>query len=352
MLWLKRNLFTVVGGVIALGLLGFGGYYLYTNWQKNNDLDHDLEANMNTLTNLYQLVPFPHATNVTAAKKEVESVKKAITDARKYFTPIPAQTVKNAIDFKTLLDNSLFELTKKAEQTGVGLPEKNYAFSFRAEKDAVQFPPATLQALPEQLEEVKIMCGVLFEAKINRLVNIKRVHVGDDGSPGRSVAFNSNFNPGGQGGNNDVLDMKVEADPVLGTTIMPYQVTFESFSGEIANVLEGFQKLPYGMLIKAVMTESEPPVSANPNATPGQFNPNPPPGQPPRPGMAPPPRPMPPGAPGRTNVVPRAAFPRPPGTGGPGGTGAPGSRENATVLNEKLIKVTLLIESIKLPASK
>ncbi len=35
MIWIKRNLFFVIGGVLALGLLGAAGFYDYTSWRRN-----------------------------------------------------------------------------------------------------------------------------------------------------------------------------------------------------------------------------------------------------------------------------------------------------------------------------
>ena len=33
--WIKRNLFFVIGGVLALGLLGAAGFYDYASWRRN-----------------------------------------------------------------------------------------------------------------------------------------------------------------------------------------------------------------------------------------------------------------------------------------------------------------------------
>ena len=41
MSWIKRNLFFLVGGVVAAALLGLAGWYCYSKWQLNNE---NLEA--------------------------------------------------------------------------------------------------------------------------------------------------------------------------------------------------------------------------------------------------------------------------------------------------------------------
>jgi hypothetical protein len=35
MAWIKRNLFFVIGGILAMGLLGAAGFYNYKGWSHN-----------------------------------------------------------------------------------------------------------------------------------------------------------------------------------------------------------------------------------------------------------------------------------------------------------------------------
>ena len=61
-----------------------------------------------------------------------------------------------------------------ANQLSILIPDKKYAFSFEAQKDKLRFAPGGFPALPEQLAEVKAITQVLFDAKINKLVNVRR----------------------------------------------------------------------------------------------------------------------------------------------------------------------------------
>jgi hypothetical protein len=36
MSWVKRNLYFLIGGIVALVLLGGAGWYLYSKWDLNN----------------------------------------------------------------------------------------------------------------------------------------------------------------------------------------------------------------------------------------------------------------------------------------------------------------------------
>jgi hypothetical protein len=324
MRWIKQNLILAVGGLLTVLLLAYGGYYLFDNIGKNKEVEEELGKYQASLGQLYNEKPFPSPTNIAAAKRELGNVRGAMAKAQQTFAPVPAEKV-TGLAFKTLLDTTLYDLQKGAESAGVMLPEKGYAFSFSNEKIAMQFPPSSFPVLPEQLAEVKAMCDILYGAKVNKLVSIKRVKAGD-------ISAQSGV-PGSAGA--DYLDAKIQLDPVLGMTFFPYQLQFESFTPELGVVLEGFSKSKYGLLVKGVMVESDPPTVAT--TTPGQ------PGVPGRP---------PAGTPLR-RPLPGAGGARPPQPGvAPGSPAAPkpglaGGPSLTPVLNEKLVKVTLLVQSVR-----
>src|SRR5437764_5945579 len=129
MLWIKRNLFLVVGGVIALGLMGWGGYFFWTSYDANSSIEGKLEESKAELKRLYDLVPFPSKENIEKAKGELRRVQTAIGQTQKSFSPVAYERVKGR-DFKTLLDTSIDELQKLAERASVALPQpKGYAFT-------------------------------------------------------------------------------------------------------------------------------------------------------------------------------------------------------------------------------
>ena len=93
--------------------------------------------------------------------------------------------------------------------------------------------------------------------------------------------------------------------------LWPYEVTFQCFSSELSSALEDLERAPYGFLVKSVVVDP-----AEDRATP--------PGTPPG---------APPGAP------PGRRFGPGPATNAPTGL--------VTLINEKLLRVTLRIEVIK-----
>jgi hypothetical protein len=292
------------------------------NRSKNKELDTQLEETKSRLDTLYRKNPYPSRSNIALAKAELDRVRKEVGAAKGSFKPIPFQNVADK-DFHNLLETTIFELQERARQIGIELPEKDYAFSFKAQKSSLTFAPGSFPTLPEQLAEIKTVCDILFDAKINRLANVKRMRITVD-DPAGSADYHE-------------ADYQTVTNDLTHTVSNPYEVTFHSFSAELAAALQGFYKSPYGIIVKSLAVEPAPEVQL-------------PPGQPrnpiflPRPGVPPPGAAVPavpqqqPGA-----IQPGAVLPRPvPRAGGPAQ-----KEVLQTILNEKLLKITLFIEVIK-----
>jgi len=334
MLWIKRNLFLAVGGLVALGLLGVCGYYFWINYQENIGIEGKLDEAKQDLKRLYELVPFPHETNIIAAKAELQRLQTAINQTKQSFSPLPYQRVKGQA-FKPLLDTTIDELQKKAEHAGVSLPLTNsYAFTFTEQKKRLQFSEGSFPTLPEQLAEIKAISTILFDAKINRLTSMRRGRVTSDDPPAST----------------DYHEMKPDRTIASGAVASPFVIEFNSFSSELAAVMEGFYKSSNGLLVKAVEVRplDEAGVggampAANPNApppnvttnVPGFRRPNPPPVTP---GATPgtvPPRPP-----------PQVGAPRPP----TGTTPSSAGEGLKTALDEKMLKIVVWVDVLKPPA--
>src|SRR5258706_592265 len=177
--WLKRHFLLAIGGLIAVGAIGLGTWYLLGSISKNQEVEGQLDAQKRALEDLYKKEPFPNRTNVDAAKHEITKVRAAIAQARQSFTPVPFENVKD-MAFKSLLDNTIDSMHKKAEKSSVEIPTKSYAFSFEAQKKALKFTPTSFPGIAVQLAEVKTICDTLFEAKINRLISIRRARLSAD----------------------------------------------------------------------------------------------------------------------------------------------------------------------------
>jgi hypothetical protein len=310
MAWIKRNLFLVVGGLLAVILLGLGVYYFWTNQQKNRAIEAQLEENKATLTRLVNQDPTPNRTNIARAKQEFEKARAAVEEAKLFFQPIAYEPVTGQA-FKSLLDQTIFDLQRKANQMSVALPSPQYAFTFAHQKMQLQFPAEAFPALPQQLAEIRTICDVLFDAKVNRLVAVRRSRLYSE-EPVSQV---------------DHHEMNPNVNQTAGIGSNPYEVTVHAFTPELAVALESFYKSTNGLVVKAVQVEVAPAPAVDPNA-PG-------PAQPVYQTVVP-------GVP--TAAVP--VRPLPPGARPPGGTARP-QETVKTVLNERLLKITMVIDVMR-----
>jgi hypothetical protein len=309
MAWIKRNLFFVVGAVIAAGLLAAAGVYDYQNWQRNNTALDALNQTYETLKRLSAQNPSPGndtIDNIQAARVQQQQLQQWIQQAGQYFQPIPPipDPAKGAITdarFAAARDHILSQLQAEANNASVTLPPQ-YGFSFEAERTSVKFAPGTLTALSQQLGEVKMICELLYAARINALDGIRRVRASDDDAVGPQA---------------DYTDHPTITNELA--VITPYEVTFRCFSQDLAKVLSSFAISPHGFIVKAINVQ---PAAGATTTSPSPGSPTF--GEPEVPAYARP-------------AAPASRPAAPPGRGG-----------LQTVLDEQLLSVTLQVEIVKL----
>ena len=279
--WVKRNLYFLIGGAVALLLMGVAGWYLYSKWQLNNEALTKLEADFAELDRLGKEPVHPgdgkKVDNVGEAKKQQKELREFIQKCRKYYLRVPPVPDVPKIDdheLATALSHTIDQMRKDATNASVGLPS-SYDFSFQAEKNLVSFSPNSLPVLAAQLGEVKAICDVLFQAKVNSLDGLQRERVCAEDEKGNQ---------------SDYLGEKTTTNELA--LLTPYQLTFRCFSPELALVLAGFGNSPYGLMVKtinvthvaATTAETTGAPTTIPQPTP-QYIPPPPP--PPTPALSP-----------------------------------------------------------------
>ena len=90
--WIKRNLPLVIGGLVAVMLMAFAGFFFFSNWKKDKAISAELEQQIAELNRLYNSDPHPgtdEVNNIAAAKKDQERVREFLTSAHKLFVPVP-----------------------------------------------------------------------------------------------------------------------------------------------------------------------------------------------------------------------------------------------------------------------
>ena len=255
--WIKRNLFFVIGGVLALGLLVAAGIYDYSSWKRNSAALDKLNDVYNTLRELASQRPSPgndKINNIETAKGQEARLRDWIRGARDYFqpiAPIPDPTngpISNEM-FADAMHRTIDQLQREATNANVGIPPQ-YSFSFEAQRSRVKFASGSLNALATQLGEVKTISEILFTAGVNQLDGIQRARVSEDDANGPQTDY-------------------LTGGSVTGelAVVTPYTVTFRAFSQEIGQVLAGFASSPHCFIVKSINVQ--PAGGASAAVTPG-----------------------------------------------------------------------------------
>lgn len=244
--WIKRNLYFLVGGAVALALMGMAGWFLYSKWEANNAEMQKLDADYAELQTLSSENPHPGSgkvDNTRIARAQQEELEALIQKAKAKFEripPIPDVPQPTESDFAAALSRTIDKLQKAATNASVALPA-NYRFSFEAQYTRVSFASNSIPPLAVQLGEVKAICDVLFQAKINSLDNIRREKVSSDDTTAQMT---------------DYIDKKSVTNELA--FLSPYEITFRAFSSELASVLSGFASSPCGIIVRSINVEPGP----------------------------------------------------------------------------------------------
>jgi hypothetical protein len=241
MSWVKRNLYFLIGGIVALVLLGAAGWYLYSKWDLNNTNLASLNQAYADLKGLNDKNPNPGGDNIKLAKEQRKELQDYMGRASKYFqkiSPIPDLPKKTDRDFAAALNRTIDQLRRDSTNASVTLQD-NYNFSFQAEKLKINFDQRGLEPLSSQLGEVKAICDVLFQSRINALDGLRRERVSADDTSGPAT------------------DYLGESSTTNGLAVLtPYEMTFRCFSPELAAVLSGFASSPNGLIVKTINVEA------------------------------------------------------------------------------------------------
>ena len=312
MLWIKRNLFLLVGILVALALLVGACILLWSGLGKNREISATLDAVKAEIAALNATEPYPSAENIQAVKKDKTGQQQLLTNIQQVLTPASIPAVPTDQQLKQLLETTIFELQREAETANVVLPPR-YNFSFDAQRLTAKFHEGSHLALATQIGEVKTIASILFKSGVQSLSFIKRVPA--------ALAETT--------GTTDYLDKGIVTNKFTiptphYVTLTPYQVRFMGFSAELEKVLDALRRAPVFFVVKKIDFKGDSAEVALPVGV--EF----PPGKPAADKMAATPAPAP--------TVARTVR----------GATVGANTTALTILDEKPIEVTLLIEVIKL----
>lgn len=243
--WIKRNLLFVVGLAVAVALLGFGiFFYLLDKRASALAVDEELNSKNGEFTELAGKKPAPTQENIKEAKEQQVKLGAFKETLRPQFSVTPLPEVLDDASFKNLLDRTIDALSKQAERNGVKLPaaatgSTRYAFTFDTQIKQLEFTQRSLAPLSAQLLDVQDLCRTLFESKIHALESIRRTPVNTN-----DISPPSNY-----------LAKKVQTNSMTGAAVFPYEITFQCFSAECANVLEALANSKAVYVVKSVNVE-------------------------------------------------------------------------------------------------
>jgi hypothetical protein len=332
MAWIKRNLFFVITVGVGLGLTLYCGYMLYSAMGENTT---ERDGYLGATNNLYRLQngkPFPSKENIQVAEADASRVKTFLSDFRKAFSGFPPPPRVDDRQFKEYLQKAIFQFGADATNAGVTL-NPGYTFSFSQQMNPLNYPPECIAPWMQQLEEMKAILHILYNAKINYLEHIKRTLVSANDTSDDYIPMNN------------LVTNQI-------AVVTPYRVEFRAFSAEIADVLTDFAASSNCFIVKApfIVRSTAPlpdvPLPQAPTPTPERMYRQPPPRQPQTTFDG--------SEPGGFGGERRGGFrsPRPPSAYQPGPVAQAPAAPAApvVVLREKPIFVTLYIEVVKLKA--
>src|SRR5581483_10851227 len=177
MSWIKRNPYFLACCVVALGLMGWGGFYLYTAVSGEREITQKIAESYKQLSDLYHQTPSPGSgdkDNIKAAKEQRAEIEAYIKKAGGYCrrpAAIPDEPKVINADFAAQLRNTEARLEHDAANSSVQLPH-DYYFTFESLRPVIWFAPTSLDEMAVPLGEIKAICDVPRAAKSEALDGI------------------------------------------------------------------------------------------------------------------------------------------------------------------------------------
>lgn len=302
--WIKRNLFLICWGVLALALTVLAVFFQQSQKEEDVKITESIDQQLSELKRLSVANPHPNTNNIRIVQDQQRRIQAVQADIHKFFA---GQTISKLDDgsFRQMLDQTVIALRNDAATASVNLP-KLYEFGFSAQRQSVTYEKGSLEPMTARLEDIKTICAILYQARVHSLDGIRRVvSSGDD-----------------RDGTPDILSDRPVTNAVTGMVQIPYEITFSGFSSQLAAVLQGLLESKRFFVVKSVTAEPASAADTRPVV-----------------------------ARSADDQTAPAEVPRPPVATA---TAAPQSRTTGksaalvtTILNEKLLRITLRMEVIE-----
>ncbi|HUS33873.1 MAG TPA: Amuc_1100 family pilus-like protein [Verrucomicrobiae bacterium] len=311
MAFIKKHLVLLIAAVVSLGVLAYAVIFVQQKKEADAAVSASVDEAAEQFRQLLQRKVHPgneKVNNIEIAKQEVVKMRSFMDEMRDYLKGPQIATNLNNQMFRAKLDTTVAELRRQAEEAGVTLPNTNFWFTYGQYKTTVDFKNDAV-GLAAELEDIRAMMRVVYDARVHALVGLKRVPVGES----------DNF------GTFDYIPNRYPKTNDWAVTTS-YEMTFQGFSSELARVMEGLANAKQCFVVKSVGV-AQAPEERKPGPPPAMMNPMP---------MY--------NDPYARYRMPQQQFRPPP----PAAGARPQPTGLKTVLDENKLRFTLLVDSVRL----
>lgn len=325
MQWIKNNVVLVVSALVSLLLIGGSGFYFYSQFSQEKEAEAQLTTIKTTYGEYLNKEPSPVAENVEAAKEQQKRLLEFKARAEKFF-PVFNTNTMSGDEFGSYLVARLFELQRMASRANVQVPT-NFSFSFTTQRELLQYDATKTPLMLTQLGDVAALCGALCEARVYEILEIRRAVASTNDSTAQPT------NP-----TDYTRRRQITTNEVAKAIVMPYELAFKGSSIELGGVLERLAHSASGFIVKSVSVEpgdikSEEEMQAAQEGAVVTVGG------------------------GRMSAAMAARYglgrrggqaPAAPAAPAAPGAPAPGSKKTGIVLKERPLKITLMVDAVKL----
>lgn len=231
--YLKRHILGIVGLLLAFGFVAGGFVWngkTTESIEEANAVYDAAIANRDKIQNAQIKVDIK---NVEVLGQVADEYGDFTKKAGEVFDNVQIAP-KTSNDFMNYMTQSIVLLNRKATNNLVKLPNDllkrsdiNFSFTFAPLMEAAEISKDKIPELQIQLEDIKEICGVLFENRIQSLELLQRNRVTDED---RRAGASPNY-----------LDARLAYTNSI-SVIRPYTVKFRCLSDGVAMALSGFAK--------------------------------------------------------------------------------------------------------------
>jgi hypothetical protein len=237
--WIKRNVGFVAVGAASLVLMAVAAWFLVAQMGKNAAADQSLNDLLARREQLSSLPVHPVGTdgtnNIDLVRADQKRLEQFLGQIKAVIPVMPAPSALDNQGFKTRLDQTLFQLTRSATNAGTLVPD-GFAFSFESVRGKFQFNSNSIAPLALQLGDVEELVGVLVEAHVTAIDGIRRV----------PLAIEDQAAAGSTG----LLGLSAKTNEFM--VSLPYELTFQGFSSDVADVLNRMMRTSSCIVVKSV----------------------------------------------------------------------------------------------------